>query len=195
YTITVKNGGGAATSGTVSVVDTLPAGLTATAMSGSNWACTLATLTCTRNDPLTGGASYPAITLTVNIAANAPSSVTNTATVSGGGETNTSNDTANDITTISAPIQVTQKNANGNEAATSNMSVSFTSNNVAGDFLIVTGTAARSASNLSVSDTLGNTYLTAIGPVTDVGQDVTLYIWYVPSCKGGANTVTITPSQ
>jgi hypothetical protein len=38
----------------------------------------------------------------VNVASNAPASVTNTATVSGGGETNTSNDTANDVTTISA---------------------------------------------------------------------------------------------
>jgi hypothetical protein len=36
----------------------------------------------------------------VNVAANAPASVTNTVTVSGGGETNTSNDTASDTTTI-----------------------------------------------------------------------------------------------
>jgi len=100
YTITATNSGGAVTSGTVTVADTLPAGLTATAMSGTNWACTLATLTCTRNDPLAAGVSYPAITLTVNVASNAPASVTNTATVSGGGETNTSNDTANDVTTI-----------------------------------------------------------------------------------------------
>jgi len=38
----------------------------------------------------------------VNVAANAPSSVTNTATVAGGGETNTTNDTAADLTTITA---------------------------------------------------------------------------------------------
>jgi hypothetical protein len=100
YTITATNSGGAATSGTVTVTDTLPAGLTATAMSGTNWACTLSTVTCTRNDPLAAGASHPAITLKVNVASNAPASVTNTATVSGGGETNTSNDTANDHATI-----------------------------------------------------------------------------------------------
>ena len=105
YTITATNSGGAATSGTVTVTDTLPAGLTATAMSGTNWACTQATLTCTRNDALTAGTSYPAITVTVNVASNAPASVTNTATVSGGGETNTSNDTANDVTTIT-PVGV-----------------------------------------------------------------------------------------
>jgi hypothetical protein len=43
------------------------------------------------------------LTLTVNVAANAPASVTNTATVSGGGEINTANDTANDPTTINPP--------------------------------------------------------------------------------------------
>ena len=54
----------------------------------------LATLTATRSDALAAGGSYPAITLTVNVAANAPASVTNTATVSGGGEVNTGNDIA-----------------------------------------------------------------------------------------------------
>src|SRR6266404_4095156 len=100
YTITVTNSGGTATSGTVTVTDTLPASLTPTAISGTGWTCTLATLTCTRGDTLAAAASYSAITLTVNVASNAPSSVTNTATVSGGGETNTSNDTANDNTVI-----------------------------------------------------------------------------------------------
>jgi uncharacterized repeat protein (TIGR01451 family) len=99
YTITVSNVGLGSTSGTVSVVDTLPAGLTATALSGTGWSCSLATLTCTRSDALASG-SYPNIILTVNVASNAPSSVTNSATVSGGGEQNTANNTANDPTTV-----------------------------------------------------------------------------------------------
>jgi mucin-19 len=101
YTITVSNVGTTPSAGTVTVVDTLPASLTATAMSGTGWTCTVATLTCTRNDVLANGATYPAITLTVNVAANAPASVTNTATVSGGGDVNPANNTANDVTTIS----------------------------------------------------------------------------------------------
>ena len=107
YTITVTNSGGSPTSATVSVVDTLPAGLTATAISGAGWSCTLGTLTCTRSDALAASASYPAITLTVNVANNAAASVTNTATVSGGGETNNANDTANDPTTILAATAAT----------------------------------------------------------------------------------------
>jgi uncharacterized repeat protein (TIGR01451 family) len=100
YAITASNVGSASTSGTVTVTDTLPAGLTATAVSGTGWTCVLGTLTCTRSDALVAGSSYPAITLTVNVSLTAPASVTNSASVSGGGQSNTANDTANDLTTI-----------------------------------------------------------------------------------------------
>jgi hypothetical protein len=100
YAITASNVGGGPSSGTVTVVDTLPASLTATAISGTGWSCTLATLTCTRADALAGaGSSYPVITLSVTPGPT-PGLVTNVATVSGGGETNTANDVANDLTAI-----------------------------------------------------------------------------------------------
>ena len=102
YTITVSNSGTLPTSGLVTVTDALPAGLTATAIAGGAWTCTQPGGPCTRSDALAAGASYPAITLTVNVAINAAASVTNTATVAGGGETNAANDTANDPTTIDA---------------------------------------------------------------------------------------------
>src|SRR6185369_3016030 len=89
YTLTATNIGNKASSGTVTVVDTLPSGLNATGMSGPGWSCTLATLTCTRSDPVPANTGYQ-IGLTVNVASNAPPTVTNTATVSGGGETKTS---------------------------------------------------------------------------------------------------------
>jgi YVTN family beta-propeller protein len=104
YSITVTNSGTGATVGTVSLADSLPSSLTATAMTGTGWACSISTLVCTRSDALAGGASYPAITLTVNVAGNAPPSVTNTVTVSGGSETNTTNDTASDVTTINSSV-------------------------------------------------------------------------------------------
>jgi uncharacterized repeat protein (TIGR01451 family) len=102
YAITVTNVGTGPSSGVVSVIDTLPAGLTATAISGTGWSCTVATLTCTRSDVLAIGLGFPVITLTVNVAASAPASVTNTATVSGGGDTNAGNNTASDPTTTTA---------------------------------------------------------------------------------------------
>src|SRR6185295_2638693 len=91
YTITVSNAGAGPTSGTVTMTDTVPAGLTPTAASGTGWVCGIAlqVVTCTRSDVLGAATSYPAITLTVNVAAGASTNVVNVATVSGGGQTNT----------------------------------------------------------------------------------------------------------
>ena len=86
YNVVVSNQGPDSTAGQVSVTDALPNGLTATAINGPGWNCTLATLTCTRSDVLAANASYPPITLTVNVANNAPLSLINSATASGGGD-------------------------------------------------------------------------------------------------------------
>ena len=107
YTITVSNSGSGPTNGTASLVDTLPAGVTATAMSGTGWTVNMATLTATRNDVLAAGASYPALTVTVNVADNAAASLTNTATVAGGGEIITLNDTASDPTNVTQTPDLT----------------------------------------------------------------------------------------
>jgi len=90
YTIGVGNSGASPTSGTVTVTDVLPTGLTATAISGSGWSCTLGSLSCNRADALASGANYPPITVTVNVAANAASLVTNVVNVTGGGSLNAS---------------------------------------------------------------------------------------------------------
>jgi hypothetical protein len=96
YTVTVSNAAGVGpTNGTVTVTDTIPTGLTLVSMAGTGWTC--ATSSCTRTDVLAAGASYPAITVTVNVASNAPASVVNAASVSGGGSA-TAN--ATDTTTI-----------------------------------------------------------------------------------------------
>lgn len=109
YTVTVGNSGAgdklAAT--LVTVTDTAPAGLTVTAMSGTGWTC--ATLpTCTRSDLLAASSSYPAITVTVNVAANATSPLLNSASVTTAAlESNTGNNTATDSTTIIVPPDLT----------------------------------------------------------------------------------------
>lgn len=110
------------------------------------------------------------------------------ATVNGG------NVTGINFTATATGIKLVQGNVNGNEASGSSIAVSFASPNTPGNFLIVTGTAARPSTTLTISDTLGNSYLPAFGPVTDPNQNVTAYIWYVPSCKGGANAITLTPA-
>lgn len=116
YTITVSNSG-ADSSALITVNINLPTGLTATALGGPNWNCTLSPLQCTRGDTLFAGTSFEDITLTVDVANNAASSVTNTATVSGGGESNTANDTASDVTQIDAALLVSAQTATVSVAA------------------------------------------------------------------------------
>ncbi len=106
YTITVSNAAGAPTSsGTITVVDTLPTGLTFVSATGTGWSCTPAgqIITCTTASTLAGGASAAAITLTVGVTATAQPSVINNATVSGGSEpaANNGNNFANDNTLVS----------------------------------------------------------------------------------------------
>jgi uncharacterized repeat protein (TIGR01451 family) len=148
YALTVSNVGGIATDGsTVTVADTLPTGLTATAMAGSGWSCTLATLTCTRNDALANTASYPPITVTVNVANDAPSNLTNTATVSGGGETNTSNDSASDPTkTLQIDLTLTKTHSGTWSPGDAGKTYTLTVSNV--------GAAPTDGSVVSVVDTL-----------------------------------------
>ncbi|MCZ7460134.1 hypothetical protein [Streptomyces sp. WMMC940] len=87
FTITVGNDGQGPTDGTpVMVQDTLPPGLTALRLTGPGWSCVPSTLTCTRSDVLEPGRSYPPITLTVRVSCGAPARITNTATVTGGGD-------------------------------------------------------------------------------------------------------------
>src|SRR6185312_8875629 len=93
------------------------------------------------------GATYPVITLTVNVANNAAASVTNTANISGGGQSNTTNDTATNPTTINQlPDLTVTKSHSGN----------FTQGQVGATYSITatnSGSAATSGT-VTVTDTL-----------------------------------------
>jgi uncharacterized repeat protein (TIGR01451 family) len=99
YTVTVSNATVAEpTSGMVIVTETVPSGMTLVSMVGTGWTCPgTATNNCTRSDALNGGASYPTITVTVNVASNAGTPLSNSVSVSGGGSVSAS---VSDSTTI-----------------------------------------------------------------------------------------------
>ena len=102
YTVTVTNAVGAGgTSGLVTVTEMPPSGLTLASMSGIGWAC--GTNTCTRSDPLGPGISYAAITVMVNVAANAASPQVNTVSVSGGNSASANTTDSTTITQVSLP--------------------------------------------------------------------------------------------
>ena len=111
-----------------------------------------------------------------------------------GNQSAPSNQASATVTLAVTKIQVVQHATQGYEYSTSGLSLAFPSNNTAGDFLIVTGTAARPRSTITISDSAGNIYVPALSGVVDPTQDVTAYVWYVVNAKGGANTVTLTPN-
>lgn len=107
YSLLVTNVGGATTMGTVTVTDTLPAGLMVMGTpTGSGWNCSVSglSLTCTIASELAAGSSYAPINIPVTIAADAPEMLSNTATVSGGGESNTSNNSDTDMATLTTRL-------------------------------------------------------------------------------------------
>ena len=139
YSLQAINIGGALTTGTITLTDTLPAGLTATSMSGMNWNCTLATLTCTTTTQIDSGQTS-SVDLRVNVAANAPASVTNTVTVSGGGETYTADDTGTDLTLIQPGVSFTLTNSAASVTAGQSASYGFTVASFAPDAVTLTCT-------------------------------------------------------
>jgi uncharacterized repeat protein (TIGR01451 family) len=109
YTLTVNNIGSTATTGAITVTDTFPTGLTipngTVTLSGTNaanWTCTASNnvITCTSTTAIAASGSSTFDLTGIQVSAAAAPSVTNTASVSGGGQTNTSNDSASDPTTV-----------------------------------------------------------------------------------------------
>jgi hypothetical protein len=77
-------------------------------------------VSCTRSDSLGVNSTYPPITITVNVGPSTPNPVTASATVSGGGQVYTGNDTATDSTSV--PSVAT---AHHGAAAVKSMSLRF----------------------------------------------------------------------
>jgi uncharacterized repeat protein (TIGR01451 family) len=103
YTITATNVGASTTTGTITLLDSLPAGLTFSAASGAGWACGAAgsVVTCTSAAPLAASAAS-SVALTVSVPIGAAATVTNVARVQIPGDGNAANDRASDPTAITA---------------------------------------------------------------------------------------------
>ena len=97
YLLTVTNDGGARTSGAITVTDPLDPRLRLRSASGAGWSCSDGQpVTCTREDRLSPGASYPPIEITVAVDPGATGDISNTASVQGGGDGDTTDNSATD---------------------------------------------------------------------------------------------------
>ena len=137
YTITVNNAGTVASSGTITVTDTLPAGLTyvAAGSGGTGWTCGASgqVVTCTSTTAIAASGTAAAITVNVSVAAVAVPSVTNSVTVAGGSEPTAyiNNNTASDYTLIANPAQTTFSTS-GQQTASAGTVVFFSHSFLAG---------------------------------------------------------------
>ena len=124
FSIGVHNYGPEIATGTTTVTDTLPAGLTYVSGTGTGWSCAATGQTVTCNHSSTSiavGADLPTLTLTVAVGASAASSVQNTATVShpmfdGTGGNQTATDT---VTVLKSNLSTSTKTVvdlNGGDA-------------------------------------------------------------------------------
>jgi hypothetical protein len=111
FSLVVNNSGAGASSGAYTISDSLPTGLTLLGMpTGSGWDCSASTanlVSCVRATSIAALGSAPAVTFNVNVATNAPASITNTATVAGGGEVNTGNNSGSVTFPVTALTGVT----------------------------------------------------------------------------------------
>ncbi len=150
YTLTVMNNGPLGANGTTSVSDTLPSTETYISASGTGWTCGAVSqvVTCTSTTTMASGASLPAITLNVQVAASAPSSVANTATVSNSlvNDTNNANNSSTDNSTVTEPNYSTSTKAVSTTSTTSGSTITYT--------ITVTDTSGQVGNNIEVTDTL-----------------------------------------
>jgi uncharacterized repeat protein (TIGR01451 family) len=186
YTITVQNTGNGPTSGTVSVADSLPAGLTLVSMTGTGWSC--ASATCSRADVLAAGSSYPPITGVVSVASNAPSPLVNQVTVSGGGSGSASGiDTLTIVPLQAQTISFGPLNSVAfgvapfalTASSTSGLAVTLTSNSPAVCSVSVSTVTALTAGTCSITATQpGNAVYSPGTPITQsftvIGQAQTI---------------------
>src|SRR5438094_153941 len=131
YNLSVKNNGPQSASGTITVSDTLPAGLTYVSGIGTGWSCSAAgsVVTCTNAGPVAIGVTMSAITLTVTVGSSAVPSVTNSASVSSPTFDPTASNNSSSITTNVMWVNL-QKSVSGSPIPGTDLTytVTFTNN-------------------------------------------------------------------
>jgi uncharacterized repeat protein (TIGR01451 family) len=145
YSVHVTNGGVDPTGGTITVVDTLPAGVTSATASGTGWTCgppSGGTITCTSTDTILSGQAFPTITVSMTAPPNG-GSIQNSATVSSSFDGNNANNSGNASTTVIAlaNVSITKSGAAGVVAG---QNITYT--------ITVTNGGPSDAANVTVTD-------------------------------------------
>ncbi len=187
YTITIGNSASAGpTSGTVTVTEILPSGLTLVSMSGTGWSCS--SNVCTRGDTLNAGSSYPVIIVTVNVSITASSPLINQVSLSGGGSSSSAS--GSDPTNINpgqgctytvSPLNFVVSPAGGPDAITVTTQAGCSWTAVSNAAWITIGTLTPTSVAYTATANVGGLHS---GTLTVAGQTVTV-------TQGANNILTI----
>jgi uncharacterized repeat protein (TIGR01451 family) len=202
FALIVSNGGPDATSGTITVSNTVPSGVTGATGSGPGWTCGAqsgSVVTCTSTTSISASSSAPPLTISMTAPASGPA--VDSASVSAStADPNAGNNSASQTVTITpkADLSITK---NTSSAGIAGQSMVYT--------VVVTNNGPSSAAAVSVADTTpaGLTFVSnsggctsaypcALGTLTN-GQSVTITSTYsiAPSAAGSVITNTATVSS
>jgi uncharacterized repeat protein (TIGR01451 family) len=201
FVITVSNSGPDASSGTVTVTNSFPAGVTAFTFSGAGWTCgplSGGTATCTTGTSIASAGSAPTLTLSMTAPASGPA--VDSATVSGSADPNNGNNSASQSVTVVAQSDLAiTKSGPASVIAGQNVVYTITvTNNGPSTAVGVNVTDPTPAGLTFVSNSGGCTgaYPCSLGTLTNA-QTVTITSTYstTPSSAGATVTNTATVSS
>jgi len=200
FAITVSNSGPDATSGTVTVTNTFPSGVTAFTFSGAGWTCGAlsgGTAICTTGTSIANGGSAPTLTLSMAAPGNGPA--VDSATVSAAtADPNNGNNTASQSVTINAQadLAITKTGPASSTAGSTLVYTITVTNNGPSDATAVTVTdpTPAGATFVSNSGACTTTFPCSLGTMT-AGQTKTIISTFsTPAGFSGtslANTATV----
>ncbi len=192
YNLSVKNNGPQSASGTITVSDTLPTGLSYVSASGTGWSCSAAgsVVTCTNAGPVASGVTMSAITLTVSVASGAVPSVTNTGSVTSTTfDTNAANNSSSVVKSVMNLVLAKAVSPSGSQIPGTDLTYTITFTNSGGaaasSFVITDPIPANTDFKVgSVTSSLGTTGLTVVVAYSNNGG--TTYAYTPVSGAGGA---------
>jgi uncharacterized repeat protein (TIGR01451 family) len=191
FTLTVTNTGAAPTDGSpVTVTDAFPpAAFSSITASGAGWTCTVpagtTNLTCTRTIGLPAGGSYPPITVNAVVVPSPPASIANTASVTGGGDSNATNNQSTDTGTGTTAADLAVTKTVSASAAPSGGEITFD--------VVVTNAGPSPAAGVTLTDTLPAGTYTDVTATTTQGSCTTAVVCSIGTMAAGATvTVSIT---
>jgi uncharacterized repeat protein (TIGR01451 family) len=205
YTISATNSGSWATISTLTVTDTLPAGMSYVSGTGTNWTCASTggapdVVTCTHlnTTPIAIGGST-SITLTVAVAAAAAPSKTNKIYLAGGGQlaTTTASDptTVNPLTVAVTPDLATVSQLPSN-ATSYTQTFTITNSSAASTTynLVATKVPGTSLTITSVKGVAGTTTTQVVGAGASVPVNV-IYTVVAGAPAGAIDTLILTATS